>query len=259
MSGILSDFAAVFTRWRVWFLMAGQDIALRYRRSLLGPFWISLSLGALVLGMALLFGQIFQMDLAVYLTWLGVSLLIWTYLAALLNEGCGAAIDAETQLRSVSIPLPVLAARVVHRNLIVFAHNLLVIVVLLVVFGYRPTMELVWAPLGLAVLTLTGFFAVMVLAPICLRFRDFPQIVANVLQIVFFLTPIIWLPTQGRVPSWVIEINPFHHFMELVRAPILGAAPSQLSWIVTLSILGGLIVLAAASLGVSRRKLFVWL
>lgn len=259
VTGVFSDIAATFAQWRVWFLMGNQDISLRYRRSIIGPFWLSLSLGAMVLGMSILFGQIFQVDLATYLTWVGVSFLVWILLSTMITEGCAIAMEGEPQLRSVPIPLPVFAARMAHRNLVIFLHNALVIAVLIAVFGYRPGLELLFAPLGLVVLLFVGYFGALVLAPICLRFRDLPQIVANILQIAFFITPIIWMPSQGRVNPLIVQANPLYHLLELVRAPILGAQPTALNWTVALSILGGLMIAALIVLGLTRRRLFVWL
>lgn len=256
---VLSDFGATFTRWRVWFLMGNQDISLRYRRSIIGPFWISLSLGAMVLGMGLLFSQIFETDVATYLTWIGVSFLVWILISHMITEACTAAIEAERQLRAVSLPLPVLSARMVHRNLVIFLHNALVIAVLLAMFGYRPTTAMLYAPAGLAALLAIGFFAANALAPICLRFRDVPQIVTNLLQIIFFITPIIWMPTQGRVSPLIVHANPFYHMLEVVRAPLLGQPPTTLNWIVTLSVLGVTILVSLIVLGATRRRIFVWL
>lgn len=255
----MGDIGAAVSRWRVWFLMANQDIGMRYRRSVIGPFWISLSLAAMVSGMALLYGQIFEREFSAYLTWLGCSFLAWLLLSALISEGCQIAIESEGQLRSIPIQLPVLAARVVHRNLVIFLHNALVIVGLFAIFGYAPAPSLVVAPLGVVMLLAFGFFIALVLGPLCLRFRDITQIIANILQISFFLTPIIWQPDQGNVRSVYVDANPFYHLIELVRAPILGHYPTALNWIVAITVLVATIILAFITLSVSRRKIFTWL
>ena len=158
MNGTISDYGAVFGRWRTWFLMGNQDIHMRYRRSLLGPFWISLSMAVMVLGMALLYGRIFQQEFHEFLYWLSCSFLLWFFVSGMISDGMQIAIEAESQLRSVPIPLPVLAARMVHRNVVIFLHNAVVIAALMVLFGHTLSAVTLMALPGIAVLIGVGFF-----------------------------------------------------------------------------------------------------
>lgn len=253
------DLGRAFTRWQTWFLMGNQDIGMRYRRSVFGPFWISFSMAALVLGLGVLYSQIFEQPLMEYLRWLIAGFLIWFYLSAMITEGCNVATEAEAQLRSVAIPIPVLVARMVYRNWIVFLHNALVFVALAAIFQFQFTIQTLWVVPGLLLVTGIGFFAATSLAPVCLRFRDVTQLVVNFMQIAFFLTPLFWYPEQGRVESIYVVANPFYHIVELVRAPLLGVAPTMLNWLVAEIVLGVLMVTAWIVLSASRRRIFLWL
>ena len=82
----------------------------------------------------------------------------------------------------------------------------------------------------------TGGWVSILLGMICARFRDVPQIVASFIQVAFFLTPIIWKPELLVDRIGFVQFNPFFHFVELIRAPLLGNAPNTISWIVTLGI-----------------------
>lgn len=260
MTGALVDMSAVLTRWQTWWLMGNQDVLMRYRRSILGPFWISLSMATMILGLALLYGQIFEQDFEKYLLYLAPSLLIWGYISSLVSDSCSVAIEAEPHLRSVRIPLPVLAARAAYRNLLIFLHNFIAVAGLIVIFGAAPKdWTALYGLAGVGLVTLLGFFVALVLGPLCLRFRDIHQIIVNVMQILFFLTPVMWPVEQLRVARWLIEGNPFYHLLEIVRAPVLGHAPTPMNWIVSLSLLGFAIAAAAVSLAASRRKLFLWI
>jgi lipopolysaccharide transport system permease protein len=256
---VFSDLWAVLTRWRTWFLMGSQDIDMRYRRSLLGPFWISLSMAALVVGLASIYGRLFDQEFHQFLYWLSCGFLAWFFISGMMNDGMQIAIEAEGQLRSVPIPLPVLAARMVHRNVVIFAHNALVIIAMMALFGLRPTLAVLEVIPGVLALTAVGFFSALVLGPICLRFRDVAQVVGNIIQIMFFLTPIMWKPDQGRVPEVVTQANPFFHLIELVRAPLLGNSPTLLNWEVSLSVLVTLTAFALLTLSLTRRKILIWL
>lgn len=232
---------------------------MRYKRSVLGPFWISLSLAALVLGLALLYGAIFQQEFKSYVTFLLAGLVVWFHLSTMITESTGLLQESEAHLRSVPIRTPVLAARMVARNVVIFAHNLVVVLVLMLYFQTPPTPALAMVIPGFFVVTLLGFFAAQVLAPLCLRFRDISQIIANGVQLAFFVTPIIWPPNQGRVSELIVHANPFFHLIELVRAPLLGNFPTMANWVVSLSLVGGFAIAAVIVGAMSRKRLFLWL
>jgi|CXWL01.1.fsa_nt_gi lipopolysaccharide transport system permease protein len=257
---VLGDFWATFGRWQVWYVLANQDIHMRYRRSLLGPFWISFSLAAIILGLGLLYSQLFHQPFADYLTFLAPGFLCWFFLQALVMEGCNAIVENEGNMRSVPIPISVTAARVTFRNLIIFVHNAIVVVALLALFGHRLTPVAVLALGGVALYVLLGYFISIMLGPICARFRDIPQVLSSLMQMAFFLTPVMWRPVQLPAAAQVfVDGNPLLHLIELVRSPLMGNAPTETNWIVSFACLGTAFVLAVLSVGVSRKRVNLWL
>ena len=229
--------------FRLWGMLGWQDIRQRYRRSTLGPFWLTISMGALVGGLGVLYSGLFKMDVADYLPFVAAGLILWGLISGLITEGCSAFIGAEGIIKQVSLPLSVHVYRVVWRNFIVFAHNIIIYVVAAVFFSIHPG----WVGLlilpGLALLCLNGVWMGLLLGLVSARFRDVPQIVASVVQVTFFLTPIIWKPELLPDRAFILEFNPFFHLLELVRAPLLGQAPGLGSWLATLGItLGGWLV-----------------
>ncbi len=263
----LDDFFTGFARTRTWTLLARRDIDLRYRRSLIGPFWISISMGVMVLTLAYLYGGIFGQGATEegekvyksYLSFLACGFLAWGFLNGLVQEGCGSVIEAEGYIRNVPMPLTLIACRVVCRQLVYFAHNLVVIIpiVLWLGVGLKLTIfEVVW---GVALYIAAGLGVCMVLGPLSARFRDLPQVVANLMQVFFFLTPIFWDPLAVPERAILVDANPFYHFVQLIRGPILGEGISELSLTIVLACIG---VLWAAGIGVflwSRRQLYFWL
>ena len=75
----------------------------------------------------------------------------------------------------------------------------------------------------------------------------------------FFITPVIWTPDQGRLDRTWVDINPLYHLMELVRAPALGAAPTADDWLWGLGATTFAAALAVVVNAASRRKVYVWL
>lgn len=259
MLAAVDEFCSIFTRWRVWFLMANQDISLRYRRSLLGPFWISLAMGSLVLGLGLLYSQIFHQPFKEYVSFIAAGLLAWQFLSGMVLDSTNVVMEAEPHLRALPLPLPLFAARMVLRNLIIFGHNLVVVMLMLLYFQHSVSFVTLLAVLGVALYAIAGFAVALILGPLSARFRDIPQVIANVVQLAFFLTPIFWKAGQLRPNNPAIAFNPFFHFVQLVRQPLLGIAPSLTNWMVAILITVLLLVCAFLTLAYTRRKIFLWL
>ncbi len=259
MSASLSDFLSIFARFRTWYLMGNQDIQMRYRRSLIGPFWISISMATMVFALGLLFSQVQQQPFREFLSYFGCGLVAWTFLSTMMNEGCTSVMDNEGNLRSLPLPVPMLTARMVYRNLVIMAHNMLVVGIMLALFGQGFTPAALSALPALALYVPIGLFFGVALGPICARFRDLPQVIASILQIAFFMTPIFWMPGSRMERHVLVELNPFYHLIEIVRRPLLGEAPELVNWTVSLAVLGVVMTLAAISLPLTRKRVFLWL
>ena len=227
----------------LWGLLGWQDVRQRYRRSILGPFWITISMGTLVGGLGFLYAGLFKIEVADYLPFIAVGFVVWGLVSSLLTEGCAAFISAESIIKQVALPLSIHVYRVMWRNFIILAHNAIIYVIVAVFFSVQPGWTGFLALPGLALLCLNGAWMGLLLGLVSARFRDVPQIVASVVQIAFFLTPIIWKPELLPERALLLDLNPFFHFVEVVRAPLLGHVPGLTSWFAALGItLGGWLV-----------------
>src|SRR4051812_1715158 len=79
-----ADGVASIVRWRLWTSLAVHDIASRYRGSILGPFWITLTTAALVLGVGLMYSQLLNMSLAEYIPWLATGIVFWSLFSTII-------------------------------------------------------------------------------------------------------------------------------------------------------------------------------
>lgn len=253
------DLVEGMRRWPLWMHLAWQDIRLRYRGSILGPFWITLSMGIMIGAMGLMYSQLFKMETKSYMPFLATGLLMWTFLASLINEGCTAFTNAEGFIKQVRLPFSLHVYRVLGRNLIVLAHNAVIYVLVALFYDITPSYTLLFLPLSLMIILLNAAWVIFLLGMFCARFRDIGPIVSSLVQVIFFLTPVIWMPGQLRGhQAWVADLNPFYHFIELVRAPLLDQPlpPMALPMIAAITVVGWAITIVV--LRRWRSRLAYW-
>jgi len=247
--------------WPVWGALAWQDIRIRYIRTLLGPLWMTVSMAVSVFALGLVFSKIFNSDLGTYLPFLTSGMLIWGFISGVLLEAATTFPNAQLIILSVSAPYSMHAYRGVLRQVIIFGHNLLVFVGVILVVGVSVTpATLLFVPALILVCTIMAWVTLM-LALIGTRFRDLQPIIATVLQLFFFVTPLIWDRDQlaGRAhPIWV-DINPFYHLVEVMRAPMLGKMPPLLTIAVVIGIAIGGWLATFAMFARFRRRIPYWL
>ena len=226
----------------LWTRLAFHDIRQRFRRSVLGPFWLTLSMAILVGTLGLVFSALFRQDVAITLPYISTGIIFWGLLTGCINDGATVFISAEAFIRNVPTPLSVHFYRMMARNVIIWIFNMAIYLVVVVYFELMPGWDaLLFIPGFILFLINVGWISLAV-GLLSTRYRDIPQIVTNLIQVAFFLTPIFWSPvTLPNRPAFIV-LNPFYHLIEIVRAPLLNEPVSPASWELC-------IVMAVAGLG----------
>ena len=214
----------------LWIRLAFHDIRQRFRRSVLGPFWLTLSMGIFVGALGLVFSTLFHQDAAKTLPYIATGVIFWGLLTSCINEGTTVFIAAESFIRNVPIPLSVHFYRMMARNVIILGFNMAIYVAVVGYFGPGPGWHaLLFVPAFILFLINIAWMS-LAAGILSTRYRDIPQVIANVIQVVFFVTPVFWsIETLPNRPAFVLY-NPFYHLIDIVRAPLLGAAPHSTSW-----------------------------
>lgn len=210
--------------------MAWQDIRQRYRRSKLGPFWITISTGIMLLAMGPLYGKLFNQEVGPYFQYVTVSFVIWILISGFIIESCAAFIGAENIIKNIKMPFAIHLLRVLAKNLIMFAHNLLFVIAVLCFFPPERMSVTLLALIGFIFIAVNLFWIGLILAIVCTRFRDVSQITVSLVQIAFFLTPVVWKVDMLADHRYIADWNFLYHLIEVIRAPMLGQVPSQASW-----------------------------
>jgi len=238
---------------QLWASLAFQDIAARYRGSLLGPWWITLTMAALITGMSLLYSQLMHLSLQQYVPWMSCGIVLWGFINSTITEGCESFFAAAPIIRQTSLPLFTFVLRTVVRNVLVLGHNLLIIAAVAVIFHFWREIRPLELLLGAVVVLLNLTWIVTLIALASARFRDVPQIVIAAMQVALFITPVFWRPDQLPGRPVILVFNPFYHLIEVLRAPLVGATASH-ALAVTLAMAAvGWIVAFAAFVKVRRR------
>lgn len=236
MTAAWADLVEGMTRSWMWSAMAMQDIKMRYRGSLLGPFWLTISMAIMIAAMGLIYARIFHMEIKQYLPFLTVGLVVWNFVSTVIIEGCQTFLSAQNIITQVRMPFSLHAWRGVYRNLIVLAHNMVIVPLVLLTFSVPVGWSVLIIVPALAILTINGIWVSLLLGMISARYRDVPPIVMSFVQVIFFITPIFWPPEALGIWMQALPLNPLFAAVDVVRAPLLGAAPLAYSWTVLLTV-----------------------
>ncbi|MFN3512985.1 MAG: ABC transporter permease [Phenylobacterium sp.] len=216
------DFQSSFRQMGLAWSLAWHDVVSRYRGSILGPFWLTLSMGLMVLGIGVLYAQLFRISLREFMPFVALGIVFFGTISTIVNEGCDTFVRASGMLSQTALPMFTFVWRTVLRNLITLAHHMVIVLGVLIYFGFWREMNLPLAVMGVLFLLVNAGWMSLTAGIVSARFRDIPQIVGSVMQFALFMTPVFWRPDGLRANHALLTLNPFYHMLEAVRAPLLG-------------------------------------
>jgi ABC-type polysaccharide/polyol phosphate export permease len=255
------DLLGGFIKSDLWGRLGWLEVKRRYRRTVLGPFWTSISLAIWVVGVGLVGSGLWHQQMNEYLPFLVSGMIAWLLASTMIGESCTLFVSGHALLRNVRFEYSILAYALVWRNLIVFVHNL--VVYALIVGLLRPELigftTLLALP-GLILILANGLWISLLCGMFCLRYRDVTQVVTSILQISIIITPIFWPPEtlSGAHRIVFVELNPLHHLIDMVRAPLLAKVPSPTSYAVVLLITAAGWILTYRMFSNFRRRIVYW-
>jgi len=250
--------------WRLrhfWLALVRIDLRARYRRSVLGIGWSLLHPIAMSIVLCTVFSQIFRVDVRTYGPFLLAGLTFWNFVVAVVGGGCQTFFLGEAYIRQQPAPLVIYPLRTTLGAGFHFLLGLGVVLLvawclvgcpnLVVLLSLLPTLTLLFV-LGVSLSVCSGVINVL--------FQDTQHLVDVLLQILFYLTPIIYsidLLEQRNV-GWLVGLNPMAAFLELIRAPILNGQFPSLHAILLASGFTALVAIAAAAIlaRMERRMIF---
>ncbi|MBN8553778.1 MAG: ABC transporter permease [Caulobacterales bacterium] len=227
----MDELIASLKAWRTWFAIAMDDVAGKYRRTVLGPLWLVMIQAGFISGLWLLHRNIYGAGEDNFLAYLAVGLPLWSLLTMLVADSCDSLLKARGLIDSYPLPMAVHLFRSVATSVLIFAHSFVVSIIVLLATREPLTLTTLLFVPGLVIVIVFGFGLALTLGPLAARFRDLLPAAQAGMNLMFVLTPVFWIPTPELRTSPLLQLNPFYHMMEVVRGPLLGHV-DPVSWTV---------------------------
>lgn len=254
------DIASALAAWRFWCFMGWNDVAKRYRQTFLGPVWITVNTALFIVAFGLIGAQLFKYPADWYLPYFCAGHVLFGYFSALLNEGCLTYTGSDAFLKQMSYPKTAFVFRTVFRCTVLMLHSAVIVLAVLWWSGRLGAVH--WgAFLGAMALTLlAASFAVAIVGALATRFRDVTVAMGSLMQLSFFVTPVLWVPEElTERARWVVRLNPLALFLDLVRDPLMGTAPDSQAWLAAAGVVALLGVIFFFQYVMVRRRIVYWL
>ncbi|RXT34710.1 phosphate ABC transporter permease [Bradyrhizobium betae] len=261
MQAAAKEILAQVARPDRWGTLALMDISLRYRRTVIGPLWITLTLAATIASVGTVYAALFKQDITSFLPTFAIGLIVWTLIATTLQEGSSIFVASAHLIKAVPAPLVVHVLQMIARNVLIFAHHLVIVLLLYIVMPWPLRANMLLAVPGFAILLAVLLGGSVVLGMLCARFRDIGSAIVSGLQFVFFLTPIIWTEdtVRGTAFHWLIRANPFATLLDLVRRPLLSQPTDPEQWLLGVIYAAAVAVIGLGCYARYRHRVAYWL
>lgn len=256
---IINDIKAGWQQHELWRYASIMEMKQRYRRSILGPFWISLSLAIMILSIGILWSQLWNVPIQDYLPYFTVGLLLWTLISAVLTESTQVFIKATPIIKQINLPFSYYIFSLVWKHFTIFCHHMIVYILVILYFKVSLSWSIFLMIPGLMLYFINALWMSSCLAIVCTRYRDVEQIVPSILTILFFMTPIIWKMGWSGKKALFVYLNPVYHYIEILRAPMLGYMPTIENYLVVCGITAFGMLLSFILIGRFRKQISYWL
>ncbi len=256
----LDDLAAGYRRRELWLTLAKDDVRVQYKRTVLGQFWITLAFGFFIFFISFLWTEILNRNVQVFVPWFAIGITTWHVITAAINEGTTTFSSVSGTIHNIPLPLSVHVFRAVTRHLINYAHNFLIVLIVLAVYPPPFALSMLLVLPGYVIIIVAAIAVKLVLGVLGARYRDFSYGVRTLMTPMFFITPILWIPDMlPPERAWLANMNPFTHFIALIREPLLGRVPTLINYSVTIGLMLALTFLGLRLLGKHRWKVPYWI
>lgn len=217
-----------------WVHLTSAELRYKFRRSRLGLLWSVIHPIMLSLIMGVVFSSLLRVQTIDFIPYVFSGLIVWDFLLRSVVDGCNSLVSSEQYIKQFKQPLVIYPLKTTLVNIITFSLAL-VAVFLWMLFFYPQNIwvSLVAIPLATVLLVIIGWPIAIITSCINLKYRDFAQVMALVMQAIWYVSPVFFKTSMFPNSSLLVllDLNPITHILNLVRAPILhGQFPAMLDF-----------------------------
>jgi ABC-type polysaccharide/polyol phosphate export permease len=245
--------------WRIAHLDGTAVLRRRYARSRLGQFWLTLSTGISIAALGGVWTLLWKQPAAEIFPYIAVSLVLWNFMSSLVTEGANVFVGHAHTLSNQGMAVSTYVYALLYRGVLVLAHDAVIIVVVVALFhGWVGWQMLLFIP-AFALTLVSGFCVIYLTGMLCTRYRDMILFTATAMQLLFYITPVLWkrdfLPPEF---AWITHANPFAVYLSILRDPLLGHAVPMETWAFAAMLCAALLLVTLLAAGKVRRRLIYW-
>lgn len=239
--------------------LATSDLRARYKRSYLGPIWVTLTTLLGVVALGFVWSQIYKIDTSTLLPSLTIGIVVWQLIAGCISESTTAITRYSNTIRNLKTSFLFFPWLVVAKSLVNFSHNVIIIFIILLIYppklGYT---QLLVIP-GIIIVALNLLWISAFISIVAARFRDVESLITALLPILFFITPVLFKPDQLSSIRYLEWVNPLSWLVAVIRDPILGVIPSGGIYFLSISMAIFGCITTVALLNKVIKKIPFWL
>lgn len=248
-------------KYQYWLYSTSMGFVVRYRKTLIGPLWMMVGPAIFITLIGVLYAQINQSNADIFVPFMAVGYVVWTLISGFVNGSTTIFQRFRAQILQGELNLIDIVMVGVFTTILQFLHQIIIIFIVFISFDVSLSPYALVSLFGLFIIMANGIWLSVFFGIIGARYRDFPEMILALMRIAFLATPVIWIPAEGSrgIMGKFALYNPFYHFIEIFRAPLLGNPISTVTWIVTLGITVAGFGLAYLFIRRFERNVVLWI